>query len=770
MARYESGTEKDSKDDSYTSKKSKDAVRAEEEYMEKYESHQDVLNLLSAAQQADHDNREKAREAQLFVSKRDGQWEPYWWNNNTNKPRYTFDMTSPIVDQIAGELEQADFDIIVSPAGGSASKDTAEVYDGIIRNLETISNASLTYSASGRMMVTCGFDAWRVVQKFADDNSFDQDLLIEPINNAVDRVWFDPAAQLQDKSDARYCFVLHPIATDEYKRRWPEGSCSSVSDDREGDAYYDKAEVVVIGELLYIEEEERELVLMSNGQVHELNDDFETIRDELLLMGVQEVRRRMRKYKKVCSRLFDATDWLEDDQDTVFCYLPVIPVYANFKILENKTIYYGAVEKLMDSQRVLNYSLSREIEEGALAPRAKYWMTMQQAAGHELQLQTLNTNADPVQFYNPDPQAANPPPQIGGAQINPGLRNISEAMRGIIGMSAGMFASNMGDNPGLQSGVAIERLQNKGDNGTHKYFKALEIAIGHTGKILVTSIPKVYDNERQMRLMYEDGTFEMKPINQEVIDMQTGKVVKVNDLSVGTYDVVCKAGPSFRNRQEQTLRTMIDLASVDPTILQLGGDLLLRNVVSPVADALAERRRAQMLAQGIIPESQMTDEEKQQMAMKAQTQGQQQDPNMILAMAEVKKAEAEALNAQNNQMKLQLEAAKLELESRKFESTAAVSTAEAQAAITKSATEQQLTQAKIKTEDAKVALEAEKLRLEQEALRLEQQRLMLETDIAAAELRIKQEAEAKKAQQMIAGNVARRARYNRKTGSIEDVQ
>jgi hypothetical protein len=659
MAEYNGGM--------YVSKKLKEDVEEILDLEDKYDSHIDVMNLLSAAQWADHDNRERAREAHLFVSKRDGQWEPYWWNNNVNKPRYTFDMTSPIVDQIAGELEQADFDIKVSPAGGSASKDVAETYDSIIRNLETISNASMVYSHAGRGAVTCGFDAWRIVQKYADDNSFDQDLLIEPIGNAVDRVWFDPSAQLQDKSDARYCFVLHPIATDEYKARWPEGAAASVPDDREGEAYYDKAEVVVIGELLYIEEEMRELVLMSNGQVHEVNDDFEAIKDELLEMGVEEVRRRDRKYKKVCSRLFDATGWLEEDKDTAFCYLPVVPVYANFKILENKTIYYGAVEKLMDSQRVLNYSLSREIEEGALAPRAKYWMTMAQAAGHEMQLQTLNTNADPVQFYNPDPSSPGVPMQQGGAQINPGLRTISEAMRGIIGMTAGMFASNMGDNPGLQSGVAIERLQNKGDNGTHKYFQAMEIAIGHTGRVLVSTIPKVYDNQRQMRLMYDDGSIEMKPINQEVVDNQTGKVIKVNDLSEGTYDVVCKAGPSFRNRQEQTLRTMIDLAQVDPSILQIGGDLLLRNVVSPVADSLAERKRAQMLAQGIIPESQMTDEEKAELQQKMQMQGQQQDPNMVLAQAEQMKAQADQMRAQVEMQKLQLEMAKIQLEAQKIQ-------------------------------------------------------------------------------------------------------
>ena len=115
MAEYETGSEMDSEDDGYVSKK---AVEKGDEILDmegKYDSHDAIINLLKAAQWADHDNREAAREAHLFVSKRDGQWEPYWWNNNANKPRYTFDMASPIVDQIAGEIEQADFDIKVSP-------------------------------------------------------------------------------------------------------------------------------------------------------------------------------------------------------------------------------------------------------------------------------------------------------------------------------------------------------------------------------------------------------------------------------------------------------------------------------------------------------------------------------------------------------------------------------------------------------------------------------------------------------------------------------
>ena len=702
MADYEAEYDEGSEEKSKVSKKDK---RETESYQIDYEDHAKVINLLTAAQGADSDMRDQARDAQLFVSKKDGQWEPYWWNANQNKPRYTFDMTCPIVDQVAGEIEQADFDIRVSPAGGDATKDVALTYDGIIRNLENISNAKDVYTSAARGMITTGYDGWRIVQKYADDNSFDQDLMVEKIHNFIDRVWFDPAAEQQDKSDARYCFVLHPVAKDEFDKRWPESTGTSVPDDRDGEAYYDKAEVVVIGELLYVEKEERELVLMSNGQTYEADDDFEKVVDDMALVGVTEIKRRKRKVNKVCSRFFDNDGWLGDDKDTVFNRIPVIPVYGNYKIIENKTVYSGVVEKLMDSQRVLNYSMSREIEEGALAPRAKYWMTLTQAAGHEDSLSTMNTNSDPVQFYNVDPEMPGPPQQNGGAMVNPGLRTISEAMRGMIGYSAGMFASNMGDNPGLQSGVAIRSLQNKGDNATYKYNKAVQVAIAATGKVLVDAIPKVYDTERTMRILYEDNSFEMATINQPIIDQQTGEVVMLNDLSQGVYHVICKAGPSFKNRQQETLEMIIEMAKVDPTIMQIAGDVMMQNINSPAADQIAERKRDQMLKAGMIPMSQLTDEEQAQIQQQMAQQGQQQDPASIMAQAEMLKGQAEMARAQIEQVKVQNEQMKIQVEAQKAQMSAQNDQQDNQVDVFKAQTDRMNTQIKAQEAGAKITKE-----------------------------------------------------------------
>ena len=621
-----------------------------------YEDHDHMLKLLKERQESEHDMREQAREAHIFVDKRDGQWEQYWWDKNDGKPRYTFDLCNPIIDQICGDIEERDFDIVVSPAGGDASKDTAEVFDGIIRNIENISGAKHIYNRVAREVVTGGASGWRVLQKYVDDNSFDQDLVLERIGNYLDRVWHGPHEE-PDASDAEYCFVMTGLTKEDFEEKYPKrDSSASVATDKDSTAYYYRNDLVIIGEAMYKKYEDRELVMMSNNQVYEVDAEFDAVVDDLAQLGVTEVSRRSRKVGKVYSRLFDASGWINKPQETVFeSWLPVVPCYGNHKVFDEKVIYFGLVEKLLDAQRVFNYSLSREVEEGALAPRSKYWMTERQAEGHEEQLSKMNTSADPVQFYNADGEAPGAPIQSGGAQINPGLRNISEAMRGIVGQTAGMFAANMGDNPGLQSGIAIEQLQDRGDLGNNKYITSLEIAQQHTGKILINAIPRVYKGGRTVRLLHEDGSLEMAGISTPVVDQQTGQQVLLNDLSKGTYDAVCKSGPSFHNRQGETVSALTEIGKVDPEVIALGGDILLGNIPSPGMDQIAERKRQGLFQAGLIPPNQLTDEEQQQQQAMAQ-QPPPEDPMMVAAKAEEAKAQADLIAAQTKQQTAMSEA------------------------------------------------------------------------------------------------------------------
>ena len=628
-----------------------------------------VNAALEDAQMADDDLREDAHNAHDFVDKKDGQWEPKWWNNFDGQPRYTFDKTTPIVNNIGNQFIKADFGIDVKPSGGQSTKENAKLLDGLIRNIQSKSNATHIFNHAGKSMVTAGLDGWRVVQKYCDQDSFDQELAIEPLSNFVDRVWFDTNSTKQDRSDSEWCFVLQVMTMGAYKERWPEGAGSSVGQNIDANSYYDKpSDQVVVGEFLYRKAVKRDLVLMTNGSTYDDTEEFQSVKDDLERDGINEADRRSRNVYTVHSRIFDGSDWLTDEQETVFSQIPVIPTYGNFKITENKVIFRGVVSKMMDAQRVLNYSKSRQISETSLAPRAKYWATKKQLAGHMQSARTLNTNNEPVQFYNADEKVQGPPMQQGGAVLNPGIQDVAISASNDLAEIAGQFAASMGDNPGLQSGVAIDALQESGSESSLHYFESQEVAITQTCRILVDAIPKVYDTEREVRILSEDGTYDMQLLNQSVIDNDTGKPVKLNDLSSGAYDVACTVGKSYKTRQDETVAGILEMAAVDPSLLQESSDILLANVSFPGSDEMAERRRAMLFQSGTIPQSQWTEEEMQQVQQQQQAaQGQEQQPDamMVAAQAEQAKADAEMAKvqqkAQYDDQMGQLEMAKLQL-------------------------------------------------------------------------------------------------------------
>lgn len=629
--------------------------------------HSDCIKELQQAQDCEIDNRQKVREADNFLNKRNGQWEDKIFQAYENRPRYTFDECSPIVDDIMGELQQMDFDIHVRPSAGDASKNTAEAYEGIIRNIEKISNARFIYDAAARIMVGTGLSGWRVVNDYRDDDSFQQDLLIKPIPNFKDCVWFDPNFTMQTASDADFCWVLTNITKKQYDKRFPEGNGLSVGQSiREQTYWHKKPDPITIGEYLYKKKKTRELALLSNGAVLVVDDVFDIIKDELANAGITIVKTRKRPYYTVYQRLFDGGDWLSDEKETVFSMLPIIPVFGNFTVSENKVVYHGCVEKMMDAQRIINYSESRKIEEGALSPRSKVWMTKQQAKSADViaTLRTLNINTDPVQYYD-HVDGQTPPYQQPAIQSSPALVETTATAQAFIQRSSSTFDEARGNAPAQRSGAAIEMLQAKSDNPKVKWSKALEIAKTQTCMVLLKAIPKVYDTKQKMRIINPDGSQDEITIKEMITDSQTGRPVEVLDLSKGQYDVQCIAGPAFRSRQQETVAAINELAAIDPSIMQIGADILLNNINSPGIDQIAERKRAQMVQAGIIPQNQLTKEEAQQLAQaQAAQQGQQQQPspidqaNLMIAQAQIQETQGRnqerALNLQLKEQALAL--------------------------------------------------------------------------------------------------------------------
>lgn len=628
--------------------------------MPSFNNYIDVKRLLTNVQAIEKDNRSLVKEDHRFIDDPDGQWEQMWRKATKGKPRFTFDQTSPIVDQISGDIEQSSFDIKVEPFGEGTTKEEALLRDGITRDIEDISDAQDIYSDAGRNVTTGGFDAWMLTTEFADEKTFNKSIVIKAIEDSWDRVWFDPGSRKKDKSDSKYGFLLSSIPKEEFQERYPGRGgvgLSNGSDTNSRGCDSTSKDDIIIGHIFFERFTTTKLIRTNLGRVFSEDDkEFEAFEaaTEDDIEFVEE--KRTIKNRLFWVRKFDGDGFIDKKaQETVFNMIPLVGVYGNYKIIDNQTSYRGVVRKAKDPQRVYNYAKSREIEEGAFAPRAKIWMTSKQAKGHTKSLATLNTNAEPIQRYNVDPKAPGPPIQMGGPQVNQGLNVTAQTMRELMGSTAGIFAAGMGDDPGFtQSGKAIDKLDSKSNNVTIKYFTSIERGVCYTGRLINGALHRTHDGTRMQRIKGGDGTIEMKELNGDGGD-------KITD---GRYNVTCTAGPNFDSRQNEANEKMLKMAAVDPSLVELGSDILLGNANFPGAEQLQERKRVQLFNAGLIPETQMTDDELEKFE-KIKAQPPEPDAAMKLAEAEALKGEAQMLRSQaalmSAQGKLQGDIQKLEL-------------------------------------------------------------------------------------------------------------
>lgn len=605
-----------------------------------YSDHAKVLQFLKDDQEAQDDLRQQIEEEIHFLHHPQGQWETTIWQQYEGRPRYTFDQMKAAISKAWAEMAANEYTATTQPVGGGADEDISNIYDGLIRAINNISSFDDISTKAGKRMIATGFSAWRVVAKYVDE-SFYQDLVVIPIHDCHRRVWFDCNAEMQTMEDANHVFVLSEISMRECKKKWGKGDrvFESVDSMRQSESYTHKPkDRITVGEVLYKKPYTKTIYLIDDEQGSVVDDDG---LKKLGLAADDAVDKKDIECVKVYSRKFDGHDWLDDEKETVFDYLPVIPEFANFDIIEGKVTFEGLVRPRMDGQRVFNYVESRKVEEAILAPRAKLWVDDRATDGYEDELADLNRDPRAVQQYN----GAGADKAMGrpfltptpGAQINPALSELSQDMIRNMQLTTGQ--SHLLED--LQasrrdSDFRFDQRGSMGQMGTFEYYRSHSVALEHTAKVLLRAIPRVYDTERKIRTIDEAGQSSEVTINQNV----NGQIL--NNLTVGKYDICVKVGPTFENRQTEANTRILELGDRIPEVVALNADIIASNIDAPGMQAVADRLRVELFKAGKIPESQWTDEEKEQ-AMAAAQNPPPPDPAAMIAEAEQKKAETELL-------------------------------------------------------------------------------------------------------------------------------
>ena len=571
-----------------------------------------------------------------FIDEPEGQWDETSKNNRKNRPCLTFDKLSASVDRIVGS-QFANMPSIKVRAAEEGDENTAEVFQGLIRQIDQ--RGLKAFKTAYKFAVKGGWGCVLIDHDFIDDVSLNQDIIIREIKNPFS-VLIDPVVQAQPVEEARYGFVFEDIERDEFERMYPEAKSEGSQSDFESTGNFDSwvsQDYVRVADYYRIVTEETRLVQLSDGRVVDYSQ-IELITDELNLNGITLGKERRVQMRKLERYKLTALEVLEEIE-CVGRYIPIVPVFGKTTNVDGTFFSRGIVQKAKDAQKMYNYARSVAVEVTALTPKQPYLVTPGMIKGHEERWRNMMTSSDPVMFFNFD--QGQKPFREAPAQGSPALSQDAQLASADIQATTGIFEANLGQQGNETSGVAIRGRQFQGELTNYEYADQLSDSLELAGKICIDLIPKIYDTERQIRILGEDETEEVIAVNKPLQDMQTGEFILTNDLSVGHYDIKMATGPSFSTRKQETAEQLSQIIAQNPDMSQLVGDILFKNLDLVGGDEVISRLRSAGVKAGIIEP-----DEQEALALQQQMQ-QQQQIEAQAAQLELSMKQAEVMNEQS---------------------------------------------------------------------------------------------------------------------------
>ena len=516
------------------------------------------------------------------------------------RPTLTINKLPQHVRQVTNDQRQNRPSGKVIPADDNADPEVAEIYNGMVRHIEYISDADVAYDTACENQVSYGEGYIRILTEYCDDNTFDQDIKIMRVRNSFS-VYMDPTIQDPCGADAKWCFITEELQRDEYERLFPDASpISSLQTLGIGDqsiSIWINQDTVRIAEYYYVEYNKATLHLYP-GNITAFDGSPEA--KQLKMMGVKPVRSREVNAKRVKWGKTNGYEFLEKS-DWAGDWIPVVRVIGNEFEVEGKIYISGLVRNAKDAQRMYNYWVSQEAEMIALAPKAPFIGYGGQFEGYETQWKTANTQNWPYLEVNPDvtdgsgailplPQRAAPP------MASSGLLQAKAGASDDIKSTTGQYDTSLGATSNERSGKAILARERQSDTGTYHYVDNLARAVRHVTRQLVGLIPKIYDTQRVARIIGLDGDTEMvkiDPTQQEpvkkIVDENNIVIDKIYNPGVGKYDVVVTTGPSYMTKRQEALDAMGMILQSNPQLWQVAGDLFIKNMDWPGAQEMAKR-------------------------------------------------------------------------------------------------------------------------------------------------------------------------------------
>ena len=552
----------------------------------------------------------------------------YQWGDDAlrirgDRPTLTTNKTRQHNLQIVNDARQHKAQVKVSPTGGGATYEAAQVFSACVRRIEAQSKATDAYSTAAYYQVEQGIGYLRVVAEYVGEKSFNQDIFIRR-EDRPDSIYIDPDAKEYDKSDMRFAFKFLDMPRDDFISEYGRDKLSSTAPlDNRGDMWSTKHHVRVAEYFRRVEK---------TDHLHQLADGTIVVESKMAKGWKQAAKPNIVRSRDIGR---PEVEWYKIagheiiDRKIFPCkYIPIVPVIGEEFVIDGIMDRRGHTRALLDPQRIYNYASSAAAEFVALQTKTPYIAAAEAIEGRVEDWANANTTNKAVLVYNgigENGQQLTRPEREKPPVSAPAYLDLMNQAKDEMMMASGQYQANFGQPSNERSGVAIEKRQREGDNATYHFIDNQAKAIRQIGRICLDMIPRIYDVARVIKIMAEDGTqsdvhvdpnlpeahahVQDGPKGPQMIDPDRAKqadndaavtnVRLIFNPNVGDYDVEADVGPPFATQREEAVNAVTQMVQADPALMAVAGDIMVKNMDWPGADVLAERLKRMVPPQAL---------------------------------------------------------------------------------------------------------------------------------------------------------------------------
>ena len=508
------------------------------------------------------------------------------------RPTVTINALSATIRQGSNAERLHGTGIRIVPAGRAATREKAKLYNEIVRQIQRNSKAELAYDHARQFQRKMGRGFFTVRNRWADDDSMEQVIRIEWIDNPHS-VFLDPHYKRQDYSDRLWGHVVEDYSLEDFKAAFPESAHDyDLSSFGAGMGHdWIAKDRVRVSEYYWVEQDVKTRIQLDNGEevwADQLPKTKKRGKSEEVVIpeGRRELRRRHIKSSKVWRSLITSKEILEENE-LPCSTIPIFQLDGERRNLPGEGIdYRGQVRDAKEPARVRDFMESGILEAVVVARTAPWLVEVQQIAGLEREWDGQAVDNPAVLRYKAQGSAENPipPPQrnLAGPDVQAFVQAATRAQnheRQVLGTPDVYQEETRRE----QSGTAIQARRSLQEQGVSHYAMNEGVALERCGQVLLEMIPRVYDAPRVMRITGEHRGDPEKDVVMYAGDDRAEDAMRVAeqnkgavlfDVLDGRYEVNVEAGRNTdTDRQEavdmiqEALRQSPDLAPIVLPIL-----------------------------------------------------------------------------------------------------------------------------------------------------------------------------------------------------------